>query len=462
MTRRLVGELAMTLGFLRRGGGPRAVLTVMCTALVSGLLLVALTVVLFTWRSSAQAEELGNLVADGGVRGGYVFALLLICIAPLALLRQVVRLGTATRERRLAALRLAGATPAQVRRIGALEVGVPALAGGLAGYVVFVVMRLLFGGLPHAERGMIAESQVQRELRLVPASVAPAWWQVLLVAIAVGLVGALAGMHTSRSIVISPLGVSRRAPHTAPRPWGLLFVALAAVLWPMASSSSANEAVPFVLVASVVVGLLLLAPWIAYWAARGLAARARQLHVLIAARRLVHDARPAGRAAAVMGAIGLVAGGGGSLLASLPSSQGGGFDDVDPMYTVPIAVGGLVLLVALGLVVFSMTVHGMETLMEQKRSIASLAALGTSVNELERVQRWEVGLVALPMAAIGIIAGSGPFVFYLWANDPAHAWISLIVDALTLIAVVLAVHASTRLTRSWLRQAVAPTNLRTA
>jgi hypothetical protein len=46
----------------------------------------------------------------------------------------------------------------------------------------------------------------------------------------------------------------------------------------------------------------------------------------------------------------LVAGGGGTLLADLPASQGGGFDQVDPIYTVPIAMAGVVLLLALVLV----------------------------------------------------------------------------------------------------------------
>lgn len=457
---RLVRELTLVLSFLRRGGGPRAALIAGCSALVSGLLLVALTVVLLTVRSSTEAELLSNLVTDGGVRPGYVFALLLICIAPLALLRQVVRLGTAARERRLAGLRLAGATPAEVRRMAALEVGLPALVGGLAGYVVFAVLRLLFGGFP-ASRGMlILDSPARRELRLVPVTVGPDWWHVLVVAVAVGVMGALAGAFASRSLVISPLGVSRRTARTAPRPWGLLFLALAAALWEP-SMSSTNVLVPFALVGSVIAGLLLLAPWVAYWAARWMASRARRLHVVLAARRLVHDARPAGRAAAAVGAITLVAGAGGALLAELPSASGGDFGHVEAMYTVPMVAGGVVLLAALVLVVFSMTVHGVETLMDRKRSIASLSAMGISNDELERVQRWEVGLVALPMAVIGLLVGSAPFIAYLTINQRGYAWIPVVVDVVTLGVVVIAIRASTRLTRVWLTRAAAPANLRT-
>ena len=48
MIARLGMELGLVGSFLRSGGGPRAALVASCTALVSGLMLVALTVVLFT------------------------------------------------------------------------------------------------------------------------------------------------------------------------------------------------------------------------------------------------------------------------------------------------------------------------------------------------------------------------------------------------------------------------------
>lgn len=200
MIGRLRVDLSLVGSFLRSGGGPRAMLIALCTSLVSGLLMVALTVVLFTWASSREQEQVSDLVADGGVRGGYVLALLLICVAPLALLRQVVRLGTATREQRLAALRLAGATTADVRRLGALEVGLPALAGGFLGYLVFVVLGAVFGGTARSGSDF-AESEVARQLRLVPTTAHPAWWELLLIALGVGILGVLAGATTSRSLL---------------------------------------------------------------------------------------------------------------------------------------------------------------------------------------------------------------------------------------------------------------------
>lgn len=449
--------------FLRRGGAARATFIAACTALVSGLLMVALTVVLFA--SATPQEQISDLVADGGIRGGYAFALLLICVAPLALLRQVVRLGTATREQRLAALRLAGATPADVRRLGAVEVGLPALAGGILGYLVFGALRVLFGGSTASEASgyALAESEVARQLRVVPVSVAPTWWQILLIAFGVALIGVLAGVTASRALLISPLGVSRRAPRSAPRPWAALLLVLAVALFVATANAQIMESdlFAFGLVTALIAGVLALAPWVAYRVGRLVAARSSTVPVLIAGRRLATDARPAGRAAAAVGAIAVVAGGGGALLANLPDTYSGvGFGQVDPFYTVPIALVGLVLVAALLLVVFSMAIHGVESLTDHKRSFASLAVLGASTEELGRAQRWEVGLVAIPMAVIGVLIGSVPYAFLL-DGSTRYAWIPLVVDVATVALVWLAVLASTRMTRPWLVRAAAPANLRT-
>ena len=455
MIARLRMEAGLVGSFLRGGGGPRAVLVAACTALVSGLLLVALTVVLYGLNPPPDPGQVSGLVAQDGIRPGYVFALLLICVAPLALLRQVVRLGTATREQRLAALRLAGATPGEVRRLGALEVGLPALVGGLLGYVVFGVLSWVFGG----RTSYVADPGIAHELRLVPTSVDPAWWQFLLVALGVALIGVLAGAGTSRSLLISPLGVSRRAPRSAPRPWGALLLVLAVAM--LAVSASGNAIFVLGFVAALVLGLLMLAPWMAYRAGHLVAARSSTVPVLIAGRRLSIDARPAGRAAAAVGAIAVVAGAAGALVADLPNTNGGaGFGEVDPFYTVPVALTGVVLVAALLLVVFSMAVHGVESLMDHKRSVASLAVLGASAEELEQTQRWEVGLVAIPMAVLGVLIGSLPGVLLLGASN-RYAWIPLVVDACTVVLVWLVVLASTRITRPWLVRAASPANLRT-
>jgi hypothetical protein len=470
-------DLVLASAFLRNGGIGRAILVACCTAMVSGLLFVALTVFLYTVATSAtlggterNAEILGGLINDANVRAGYLTGVLLITLAPLALLRQVLRLGTAAREQRLAGLRLAGATPADVRRLARMEVGLPAFVGALTGYLLFLGLRAVFGGVPRDDVAFADYDPIFNELRLIPTTVSPAWWHVALVALAVGLGGAFAGGAATRRVQVTPLGLSRREPRRPPRPWGalcLFVLGLAGLGSTVIGSRLGNSTLAGIAtVVFVVTGLLLLTPWLAYIAGRVVVARASTAHVLLAGRRLVTDPRPAGRAAAAIGVIGLVAGFGSVIVTDLPSSSGmgRGFRGVEPFYTVPSVLVALVLVLSLALIVFSLAVHGAETLMDRKRAIASLAAAGATEVDLVRAQRWEVGLVAVPVTAAGLVLGTVPALVALSADGTiagAYAWIPVAANLATAGCALLAVLLATSLTRPWLRRAAAAANLRT-
>ncbi len=411
----LRGDLELSAAFLRRGGVARTATVVGCAALVSGLLLVAVTVTLLG-PGYDQPEQLANVVADPGVRMGYVLGLVLICVAPLALLRQVLRLGTAGREQRLAGLRLAGATPTEVHRLAAFEVGFPALVGGLLGLPVFLGLRALLGGQLSSRQDGGGRLRARNRARGAQPGA--------------GLRGARPGGTSCWSCSSSrrrelrrepgPRGRSRslrsvsrdasRAVRRGPGAW----CSCSSAAWPGSrafwlGSAWSGTFLEIAFVALFILGLLVLTPWIAYRVGTAVASRASRPHVLLAASRLAADPRPAGRAAAAIGAIALVAGGGGALVAVLPDSYGGaGFGAVEPMYSVPIVLAGCILLVALVLVVVTLAVHAAESLMDRKRAIASLAAAGTTREELERVQRWEIGLVAIPVTLIGVLIGSVP------------------------------------------------------
>ena len=445
--------------------------------MVSGLLFVALAVFLYTVATSAtfggserNAEILGGLINDANVRAGYLTGVLLITLAPLTLLRQVLRLGTAAREQRLAGLRLAGATPADVRRLARMEVGVPAFVGALTGYFLFLGLRAVFGGVPRDDVVFADYDPIFNELRLIPTTVSPTWWHVVLVAIAVGLGGAFAGGAATRRVHVTPLGVSRREPGRPPRPWaalGLFVLGLAGLGYTaLGARSGSSTLVGIATVVLVVAGLLLLTPWLAYIAGRVVVARASTAHVLLAGRRLVTDPRPAGRAAAAIGVIGLVAGFGSVIVTDLPSSSGmgQGFRGVEPFYTVPSVLVAFVLVLSLALIVFSLAVHGAETLMDRKRAIASLAAAGATELDLVRAQRWEVGLVAVPVTVAGLVLGTVPALVALSANGTiagAYAWIPVAANLATAGCALLAVLLVTTVTRPWLRRAASAANLRT-
>src|SRR5690606_34331846 len=73
-----------------------------------------------------------DLLVEPGLRPGVAFGLLLLCIPVLALAGQSARLGAPGRDRRLAQIRLAGATPRQAVAVAVAETGLAALAGTAA------------------------------------------------------------------------------------------------------------------------------------------------------------------------------------------------------------------------------------------------------------------------------------------------------------------------------------------
>ena len=445
-------SLAWTLA--RAGGWSRMLLVTLCTAVVSGLLLVAVALLLLP---ANPQEMFFNLVADPGVRGGTSFGTVLLTLPILLLLHQAVRLGTAARERRLAALRVAGATPGQVRLLGVLEVGIPSFVGGVLGLLVYGFLRQMFGGLSYTAAASVPFRQQQ--LRLVPTTVTPAWWQVLLVILAVTLLGVAVGALASRGLVVTPLGVTRRQRTAPPRPWGLLLLVLAAAIAPLAfdvfANATASTLVGIVCVALSVLGIASLAPWVTYRVGHRLTRRARSATMLLAASRMVAEPRSLGRAAAAVGAIGLVSGGSAALTADLF-----GTNNLESFYIVSMVLVFGALLVALAVVVWTLAVHTVESLLERKRSTAALVAGGASLRDLELAQRTECALAAVPLGALGVVLGTAALGFLVDTTSTGVVLMLanlVVTPALTWLAVVVAV----RLVRPWTLRAGAAANLRT-
>ena len=83
-----------------------------------------------------------DVVAQPGLRPGVVATLLLVALPILALAGQSIRFGSPARDRRLAAIRLAGATPRQAVLIAAGETAASALLGSLAGLGAYFLLRV--------------------------------------------------------------------------------------------------------------------------------------------------------------------------------------------------------------------------------------------------------------------------------------------------------------------------------
>jgi hypothetical protein len=445
--------IEVAVAFVRGSGRARMLLIAASTAVASALLMVAVAIVRLP---SEPAENLFNLVDEPGLRPGTVSGTVLLVLPLLLLLYQAVRLGTATRERRLAALRVAGATPRQVRRLGSLEVGVPVLAGAIAGLPLYGLLRVVFGGTPFSD---VDEFASPAPVQLVPTTVTPSWWQFLAIIGAVTAVGILVGARASRQVVVTPLGVTRRQARRAPRPWGLVLVGAAAVLGAIGIAAPLPRDVytplGIAVVLSVVLGVVMLAPWFAYRIGCRLSHRTGSPVTLLAARQLVAEPRPAGRAAAAAGAIGLVAGGAGGLGAEVAVGN-----EWDSFFVTSFALVGAALLVALVVTTSALAVHAVESLLDRRRAMAALVAAGTEVAVIHAAQRRAAVLVAVPLVAAGSFFGA--LVVGMTGMSPVTGVVS---SMPAIVAIVLltwaAAYLAAGIVKPSLVRATAPVNLRT-
>lgn len=236
------------------------------------------------------------------IKFAILVAVLGLVLPTLAFIAASSRVAAAARERRLAAIRLVGATPAQARLLAAVESALAAALGCLGGIALFFALR-------PAAAALAPEGQ-----ELFPADIAPPLAQAAATLVAVPLLAVGAGLLALRRVEISPLGVVRRARVSRVGPLRAVPLALGlaalGVAWLardelVQRSAAGNDDLALVLVGSgfvlVLVGVAAATPWLSTLVARLLAAAARNVGTLIAARRLVHE--PTAAARLVSGAV---------------------------------------------------------------------------------------------------------------------------------------------------------------
>ncbi|HEX8345717.1 MAG TPA: FtsX-like permease family protein, partial [Actinoplanes sp.] len=171
----------------------RVVLTAVTAALAAVVLLSAMTVLAIPdplpvpidpeFLGQPMNEQYTNaLLREPGLRPGVAFALGLLAIPVLALAGQCARLGAPARDRRLAAVRMAGATPGQAIWIAVAETALAGLLGTAAGLGAFLLGRQL-----------LHRPDAQGRLPL-PTDVLPATWLVVTVVLGLPAVAALTAM----------------------------------------------------------------------------------------------------------------------------------------------------------------------------------------------------------------------------------------------------------------------------
>ncbi|MEV4967032.1 FtsX-like permease family protein [Streptomyces sp. NPDC024062] len=371
----------------------RASLTLIGALLATGSALAAVTVAAVSGQVSLPYAH--GLLDRPGERAGVVFTLVLLLVPVLGFLGQCARIGAVHRYRRMAGLRLAGASPGQVRRIAAAESAIVCLAGSSAGLALFLGLFALTGHTPRpvAWAGLVAV--------------------VVAVPVAAALVSALALRH------VVALEYARRTVPSAGRRAALGFliaatsIALSALLllFPVGRRVTPPMLLVLALVLLTGAGAIWVAGASAAFIGRTLTRRARRPAVLIAASRLAHDPWAAARTHAALLLCTVVAVGFVGVRAVLLDTL---TDSARPMspafYTTGIDLAGSAVLVALAISACALAVGTAESLATRRRGLAAQAAAGVPHRVLAEAALLET---ALPLAPALLLAGLGGTVVYV-------------------------------------------------
>ncbi len=213
-------------------------------------------------------------------------------LVPIVILIVVVtRVAWRQRERRLAAIRLVGATQSQISLVAAAEAGLAAVGGTALGWGLYEVGRRVLAATLIFQRGHFWVDDV---------AVPPLWLAGILLGAPVLVM--LTTVASLRGIYTRPLAVQRRSRRKRPSPWLVvpLVVGLGGqfALLPFQDrlSVSGDDGGPpllatigAMLTLSAIVGFVLIGPWLVAMVGRGVARLSRTVPSLLAARRIADN-----------------------------------------------------------------------------------------------------------------------------------------------------------------------------
>lgn len=237
-------------------------------------------------------------VFTGFDRGTVLLGVVLLVVPVVVLASAAGRLGAARREQRLAALRLAGATPRQILAMTAVEAAGVGAAGALAGALAYTALLPALAELPYGV-GTWYTGQLWVGLPWLAA-----------VVLAVTALITVSAVTTLRQVATSPLGVAQQANPRRTRAIRLvLFVAVLGYIW--ATTGDGGQLKPRQLIAMLMLfygAFWLLGPWVVDRLGRIVGRYANRPATLLAARRLSDDPRGAWRTVSGLVLAGFVAG----------------------------------------------------------------------------------------------------------------------------------------------------------
>jgi hypothetical protein len=424
-------------------GRSRGRLVAAGTAVAGALLLTAVAVLRVpstapTWSTGASPDpRFSPLVGESGLKPGVMTGVLLLLVPALALSWQAVTTGSARRATVQEGLRLAGATPGDLRRVAAVEPALAGLLGGLLAGPGYLLLWLLFG------------SAARPGTRLLPDL---SWADVLAWAAVIALtslVGAAAGAWS----------VGRR-PRRPARAWPrLLGIAAGVGAVRLALNTRVDDPGLRTTLTCAALSLFLLSLlssgslWVT-WRARRLARTGRPVD-LLAAGGLRTLNGPAGRTAGTVLVVGVVLGFAAALLGFTVGRQSWAIDPLPGMLLTVLA-GAL----AVGVALAAVALAAVDDLVTSSRALASTAALGAEPAVLEGVQRRRLEVVTVQPMAAGLLLGG------LLFPGLAGSGVRVAVVLLTAVVVLAGTRALTiavlRALRPRVQRAADPSSLRTA
>lgn len=242
------------------------------------------------------------------------FAVALLVVPLIVLGTAAGRLATTYRDRRLAAMRLVGATPGQVRAITLFETMLVGIAGALIGTGAYVI------SLPLAARVEASGGA------WIAGDLWVGWPVALATLVAVPVIVCFSALLGLRKLVISPLGVARRQQAKGATVWrALLFVGLIASYAIIAPGIQRSEALFFgVFFGVLFLGFSIMGPFVVRILGYVMAFFARKPATLLAGRRIIDDPHSVWRIVGGITLTGFVAG---FLMIMIPASINNSTDE---------------------------------------------------------------------------------------------------------------------------------------
>lgn len=322
----------------------------------------------------------------------------LLIVPVLTLGAAAARMGALGRDRRLAGLRLLGATGGQVVALSAIETMLAALVGALLGTLGYLVTLPLWSAVTFQATPLGAGEM------LLPAGAIAGVVALLVLLAGISSVGGLLRLR------ISPLGVARRQPRKALKLWRFLALPAVVVAW-LVVAPLLNLARQLVFSTAVIVvglGLFmgvvnLIGPWLLQLLGLFLA-RSGRPSVLLAGRRLLADPKAAWRSVAGLAFVGFT----GGALVTLPDFAA----DADPLIRIlgdDVRTGTyLTLAIAFLVAAASTLLNQASAVLDRRTELRQLANVGVPIELHDRTRLVEV---VVP-AALSSLGSGGLAVFF--------------------------------------------------